>query len=163
MRRSFLHRTNKHHLGMTLMEVMVAITVTAVGIMATMASLWFGVKSERYSERRTHAVFQARELLSVIRTYANVESYLAAGSEFNDGSYDNDSDDLDPARQQPFNATPLANYFPNNPYNFRRHVEMKRLAPLTGNDYRKGVIGIKVILFWDEGGHEKHLILKGYR
>lgn len=145
-----------------MVELLIAIFVIGVGILGTLAALWFGIRSERYSERRSNAVFQGRELMNAIRTsgFAQLPTYLAVGSTLNDGSYDNDADDNGP--QRAFNATPFQNHFPNNPFNFRRRVEMKRMGAST-SDYLYNVIAIKVTVFWDEGGQQKQLVLRSFQ
>lgn len=155
------HRARRGISGFTIAELLIAIFVVAVGILGTTAALWYGIRSERYSERRSSAVFQSRELLNAIRSggYADLPGYLAPGSDLNDGDFDNDADDTGP--QRAFNAPPMQNYFPNNPYNFRRRVELKRLSTSSTN-HLNFITAIKVTLFWDEGGQEKKLTLIAY-
>ena len=139
-------------------EVLIAIFVVAVGVLGTVASLWYGIRSERYSERRTNAVSQARELMNVIRAnnWAFNPAVLAT---LNDGDYDNDGDDW--ASTRPFNAAPLANYFPNNPFNFQRRVEIKRLST-DPNNYLNTMAAIKVSVVWEEGPARKRIDLWAY-
>ena len=87
-----LQRFRKTERGFTLAELLVAIFVVAVGILGTISALWYGIRSEKYADRRANAVFQARELLNNIRSnsYAFDATYLAANSDLNDGDYDND-------------------------------------------------------------------------
>lgn len=142
--------------------MLVAIFVVAVGILGTVAALWFGIRSERYSERRTNAVYQGRELLNNIRSngYAFNPTYMAAGSDLNDGNYDNDGDDT--GTQKAFNAPPFQNHFPNNPFNFRRRVEMKRLST-DPNNHLSRMAAIKVDVFWDEGNSQRKVTLWAYQ
>lgn len=153
--------------GVSLMELLIAIFVIAIGVLGTVSALWYGIKSEKYSERRANAVFQARELLNAIRSenlpFSGADSagipYINVGSELNDGDYDNNGDDNGPRR--PFNAPPFQNLYPTNEFNFQRRVEMKLLSN-NPNDYRNRMAAIKVSIFWSEGRHEKEVTLWGY-
>jgi hypothetical protein len=143
-----------------MVELMTAIFVVSVGVLGTVSALWYGIRSERYSERRTHAVFQAREMLNLIRArnlpFQN--GNLAPGSPLNDGDYEDDTDDA--SFKRPFDAPPFSNDF-DNEFNFKRHVEMKLLSTDPGNHLSQ-VAGLKVTLFWTEGSSEKELTLWAY-
>lgn len=144
-------------------EMLVAIFVVAVGILGTVAALWYGIQSERYSDRRTTAVFQGRELINAIRAnnYAFNPLYMPATpasqrTDLNDGDYDDDNDDENIMRA--FNEPPFANQFPNNPFNLQRHVEMKYLSSDNTN-YLSKLAAIKVQVVWEEAGVKKHITL----
>ena len=79
-----------------MIEVLIAIFVVSMGVLGTISSLWYGIKSERHSERRTQAIYQARELLNLIRARNEPfnNNHLDLGSNLNDGNYDDDSDDV---------------------------------------------------------------------
>ena len=153
--------------GISLVELLIAIFVVAVGVLGTVSALWYGIRSEKYSERRANAVFQGRELLNAIRAQnlpfgssdVTGTPYLQLGSELNDGDYDDDSDDG--AVRREFNDAPFGNIYPTNQYNFKRSVEMKRLSN-DPNDYRFEMVAIKVSLYWNEGRHDKEVTLWGY-
>lgn len=148
--------------GLSLVELMIATFVVAVGILGTLSSLWYGIKSEKGSERRAHAVFQARELTNVLRAgnypFAN-PSYLQVGSDINDGDIDNNGDDNGPRR--PFNDPPFANHFPENPFNFQRRIEMKQLST-DPNNHLSNMVAIKVSVFWNEGRRNQEVTLWAY-
>jgi type II secretory pathway pseudopilin PulG len=147
--------------GLSLVELLIAIFVVSVGILGTLSALWYGIRSEKYSERRSVAIFQARELISQIRAnnYPFNPTYIAAGSDLNDGDYDNDGDDG--GAQRPFNHSPFSNDFPNNPFNFQRRVEMKQLSN-NPDSHLFNMAAIKVTVFWPEGGAEKRVTLWSY-
>lgn len=159
---SFVRAQRPGSRGLSLAEMLVAIFVVAVGILGTVSALWFGIRSERFSERRTNAVFQGRELINNIRSngYAFNPLYTTPGSDLNDGDYDNDADDNGPRR--PFNDPPFANHFPNNPFNFRRRVEIKRLST-DSNNHLSHMAAIKVSVYWDEGSTERKVVLWAYQ
>lgn len=154
--------------GMSLAELLIAIFVVSVGVLGTVSALWYGIRSEKYSERRANAVFQARELLNAMKsenipfqgsdTVAGVP-WLTVGSHLNDGDYDDDSDDGDSRRA--FNEFPFGNLYQTNEFNFQRQVEMKLLSTDTDN-YLNNICAIKVSLYWNEGRHEKEVTLWGY-
>lgn len=156
------HRQKQSRRGLSMVELLIAIFVVSVGILGTVSALWYGIKSERQSERRAHAVFQARELINVIRAgnypFSNPAN-LVIGSDVNDGDIDNDSDDNGP--RKPFNATPFGNEFPNNPFNFERRIEMKQLSTDPTN-HLSNVVAIKVSVFWNEGDSLKEVTLWAY-
>lgn len=143
--------------GLTLVEVLVAIFVVSVGVLGAMSALWYGIRAERYAERRTTGVFVCRELLNLIRSRNEPfnSTFPVIGSDLNDGNYDNDSDDSGPRR--PLNHPPFANDF-SGAENFRRRIEMKRLST-DPNSHLSSLAAIKVTVFWDEGGHEKWVTL----
>ena len=153
--------------GLSLVELLIAIFVVAVGVLGTVSALWYGIRSEKYSERRANAVFQGREILNSIRAKnypfagsdINGVDYLQVGSVLNDGDYDDDSDDG--GIRRPFNDTPFGNIYPTNEYNFQRSVEMKRLSN-DPNDYRYEMAAIKISLYWNEGRHDKEVTLWAY-
>lgn len=159
----FARQRHTRLLGLSLVELLIAIFVVSVGVLGTLSALWYGIRSERYAERRTEAVNICRELVNVIRThgYARRGSiYMVPNSELNDGDYYDDSDD-DGVRH-PFNAPPFANLYPDNPYNFERHVEMVMLSD-DPNSHLYNLAGVKVTLLWDEGGSEKKMTLWSYQ
>jgi len=157
-RTSWATRRRRRDLGLTMAEMLVAIFVVAVGVLGTVSALWYGIRSEKYSQRRSNAVFQAQEILNQIKAsgMAFDSSYTDPGGELNDGDYDDNTDDAD--NQRDFNDPPFANYFPQNPYNFRRHVETKILSSDT-NSHLNRMAGIKVTILWDEGTAERKVTL----
>lgn len=152
-------KSRERRRGLSLVELLVAIFVVAVGLLGTVSALWYGIRSEKYSDRRTNAVYQAREMINQIKRkdYPFITD-PAIVTALNDGDYDDDSDDNGP--RQAFNAFPFANFYTSNPYNFQRRVEMK-LMSTDPNSHLNDLAAIKVTLWWNEGGSEKHLTLYG--
>ena len=148
--------------GLSMVELLIAIFVVSVGILGTVSALWYGIKSERQSERRAHAVFQARELINVLRAQNypfSDPANLVVGSVVNDGNIDDDSDDNGP--RKPFNAPPFGTEFPNNPFNFERRIEMKQLSN-DPNSHLSNMVAIKVTVFWNEADSLKEVTLWAY-
>lgn len=146
--------------GLTLVEVLVAIFVVSVGVLGTSAVLWYAIKGERNAERRTQAVYWAREMLNTIQAQ-NLPFVSgnppAPPAPLNDGDYDSDGDDNGPRRA--FNAPPFENSFPN--LNFERRIEMKVLST-DNNSHLSQIAAIKVTLFWNEGAKQKQVTIWGY-
>ena len=156
-----LHRKRRDR-GLSMVELLIAIFVVSVGILGTVSALWYGIRSEKNSERRTHAVFQARELINILRSdnYPFVNpANLVIGSDVNDGDIDDDSDDNGP--RKPFNAPPFANHFSSNPFNFERRIEMKQLST-DPNSHLSKMAAIKVTVYWVQGNSEKEVTLWAY-
>lgn len=151
---------HKPHSGLSMVELLIAIFVVSVGVLGTISALWYGIRSERYSERRTHAIYQARELMNIIRARNEPfnNDHLVLGSDLNDGDYDNDADDG--LVRKPFNAPPFTSDF-DNEFQFERSVEMK-LVSTNPNDHRSKLVALKVMLFWNEGDQEKKVTLWTY-
>ena len=146
--------------GVSLIELLIATFVVSVGVLGTVSALWYGIRSERYSDRRAQAVYQAREMTNLIRTrnLPFLDDNLDPGSDINDGDYDNDGDDN--AVWKDFNAAPFADDFTNE-FNFQRHIEMKTMST-DPNSHLSDLVAIKVILKWVEGSTEKEVKLWAY-
>ena len=161
-------RSSRTTRGVSLVELLIAIFVIAVGVLGTVSALWYGVRSEKYSERRSNAVSQARELINAMKAQnvpfqgadeVNGVPWEQIGSHLNDGDIDNDGDDDGPRR--PFNDYPFTNLYPTNEFNFERRVELKYLSN-NANSYQNDLAALKVSLFWNEGRHDKEVTLWAY-
>ena len=159
---------SRRNRGLSLVELLIAIFVVAVGVLGTVSALWYGVRSEQYSERRSNAVSQARELINAMKAQnypfqgsdvVNGVPWEQVGSHLNDGDIDNEGDDDGPRR--PFNQYPFENLYPTNEFNFDRRVELKFLSN-NPNSYQNDIAVLKVSLFWNEGRHDKEVTLWGY-
>ncbi len=152
-------QSNKSRSGLSLAEVMVAVFVVGVGVLATASVLFYAIGAAGDAERRTQAVYWGREMLDLIRA-RNLPfqpGIPTAPDPINDGDYDNDADDSGP--QQAFNAPPFTNDFPDN--NFTRRIEMKQL-PNDPNHHLYQVAAIKLTLYWNEGEKENKVTLWTY-
>lgn len=147
--------------GVSLIELLIATFVVSMGVLGTVSALWYGIRSERYSDRRAQAVYQAREMINLIRTrnlpFADATA-MTVGSELNDGDYDNDADD--DTVWKDFDAAPFADDFTDE-FNFQRHVEMKVLST-DSNSHLSDLAAIKVIIKWVDGSTEKEVKLWAY-
>lgn len=146
--------------GVSLIELLIATFVVSVGVLGTVSALWYGIRSERYSDRRAQAVYQAREMINLIRTrnLPFLDDNLDLGSDINDGDYDNDGDDN--AVWKNFNAAPFADDFTNE-FNFQRHIEMKAMST-DPDSHLSDLVAIKVVLKWVDGSTEKEVKLWAY-
>lgn len=157
---TYARGAGRNCLGLSLAEVLIAIFVVSMGVLGTTSALWYGIRSERYAERRSHAVFQAREMVNLIRA-RNLPfqgQNLDIGSPLNDGDYDDNLDDF--TSKQPFDAAPFGNDFTNE-FNFQRHIEMKQLSN-DPNSHLNQMVAIKVILFWIDGNSERRVTVWAY-
>lgn len=146
--------------GLSLVEVLIAVFVVTVGTLGAVSALWYGIKTEKYAERRTKAVFLGREMLNLIRSrnLPFLPTVPPIGDPINDGDYDNPADDGGARRA--FNDPPFSNDF-NSDFNFERRIEMKSMST-DPNDHMSEMAGIKVTLYWVEGGSQKEVTLWGY-
>ena len=145
--------------GFSLTEVLISTFVVSIGILGTSSAVYYGVRAQKETGRRTLAAYWGREMISLIRA-RNLPfqpGLPAVGSALNDGNYDSQADDSGPRRA--FNAAPFANDFPN--VNFQRRIEMKMLSTDPAN-YLSQVAAIKLTLFWNEGGSAKSLTMWSY-
>lgn len=152
-------RNTRKRRGLSLAEVLVAVFVVGVGVLATASTLYYSLGAAGDAERRSQAVFWGREMLDLVRA-RNLPfqpDVPTAPDPINDGDYDNDADDSGPRRA--FNAPPFALDFPDT--NFERRIEMKRLSN-DPNHHLYQVVAIKVTLFWNEGATEKKVTLWSY-
>ncbi len=145
--------------GLSLAEVLVAVFVVGVGVLATASTLFYSVGAAGDAERRSQAVFWGREMLDLVRArnlpfQPDVPAYP---NPINDGDYDSDADDN--GARRPFNDPPFALDFPDT--NFERRIEMKRLSN-DPNHHLYQVAAIKITLFWNEGANEKRVTLWSY-
>ncbi len=161
---SSIPNRDAYRAAFTLAEVLIAVFVVSVGVLGSLSALWYGIRSERYSERRTSAVYVAREMINQIRSQNlpfTTSTFPAVGSALNDGDIDNDGDDGGARRN--FNDPPFANStsFGITSENFQRRIEMKRLST-NDDDFRSSIALVKVTLFWNEGASEKKVTLWAY-
>ncbi len=149
--------------GFSLLEVLIATAVLSIGILGIISVFYFSIRSEQTAQRRTDAIFWAREVLDTIRT-RNLAFQAnpwppPIGSSINDGNYDDPTDDA--SVKKPLDAVPFGNDFPDNT-NFTRHIEIKRVSN-NSNDYRYNLAAIKVTIFWEENGRDHSVTVYGYQ
>lgn len=146
-------------LGFSLTEVLISTFVISIGILGTSSAVYYGVRAQKETGRRTLAAYWGREMLQLIRS-RNLPFQPAVptvGSPLNDGNYDSAADDNGPRRA--FNAPPFSNDFPD--VNFERRLEMKLLSN-DPNSYKSQIAAIKLTLYWNEGGTAKSLTMWSY-
>lgn len=131
-------------------------------MLATTSVLWYSIRAERNSERRSQAVFWGREMLNLVRSRNLPFSgpFPTVVSELNDGNFDDNGDDSGPRRA--FNAPPFGNDF-DDPMctNFQRRIEMKLLST-DPNSHLSDMAAIKVTVYWNEGASQKQVTLWAY-
>lgn len=145
--------------GFSLTEVLISTFVVSVGVLGTSSALYYGVRAQKETGRRTLAAYWGREMINLIRA-RNLPfqpTVPAVGTPLNDGNYSSAVDDDGPKRA--FNEPPFTNDFPN--VNFQRRIEMKMLST-DMNHHLSSVAAIKLTMFWNEGGSKKTLTLWSY-
>lgn len=145
--------------GFSLIEVMISLAILSIGILGTCSAIYYGVRAQKETGRRTLAAFWGREMINLIRS-RNLPfqpSVPAVGHPINDGDYDKDSDDDGPRRA--FQDPPFTNDFPD--VNFERRIEMKLLSP-DATSHLHEIAAIKLTLFWNEGGSRKSMTMWSY-
>ncbi len=155
-----ISRLRNKRRGLSLVEVLIAVFVVSVGTLGAVSALWYGIKTEKYAERRSSAVFLGREMLNLIRSrnLPFLPTVPPVGDPINDGDYDDPGDDN--GARRPYNAPPFSNDFDTD-FNFERRIEMKLMSS-NPNNHLSQMAGIKVTLYWVEGGAQKEVTLWGF-
>ena len=137
--------------GFSLLEVLTAIAIMALGLLAIFAVLTFGVKANRHGEMLGQAANLNREIISLIK---------GRGWAF-DPNYAPDLNDA-PLRRRRLDEAPfqddLAKYH-DSP--FRSNVLVTRLSSVPGN-FENKIARIRVTLYWQEGTRQEELPLEAY-
>ncbi len=128
-------------------ELLVALGVLAVGILAVYASLTFSLKASRHSDSMARAIALNRLILDLVRSRGLDRT--TAG--LNDG----------PGQRRPVDAAPFAADIPGNPP-FERNVQ---IDPVSTDASRpeSALRRVKVTIFWREQGGERSVVFEGYQ
>lgn len=148
----------KNTAGMTLVELMIAIGVIAVGLSGVAASLIFGVTKSNYGSQMATATNHARTLVETIQGRGLVsKAPLASGTMLpleESGINDNPGDDPKPLTDFPFDDATihpaidekeLAKYF--------RKIELSRRG--NKGEVDENLVNVKVTVYWEEKGAKK--------
>lgn len=128
--------------GYSLIELLVAIGVLAVGLLSIYASLTYSLKASRHSDQTSQAVALNRQIMDLVRS-----RQLTPTPEL--------------AQRRRVDAPPFADDIAGDPP-FERQVE---IAPVSTDASRpeSRLRRIKVTIFWMEEGGERNVVFEGYQ
>lgn len=140
--------------GMTLVEVMVAVAVLALGLLSLLGALAFGLRASESGARHAEATQHAKRYLALIRqrnlAFAVEDPLPGVSSGLMDGS----------SVRRALNAAPFASDFPPN-LSFRRRLVLSWAYPV--GDPRHGRLArLESTVFWSDRGVERSVQLVGY-
>lgn len=146
--------------GMTLVELMIAIGVIAVGLSGVAASLIFGVTKSNYGSQMATATNHARTLVETIQGRGLVSKAPLNGTTMlpldNSGVNDAPTANPRPLTEAPFNDPtihPAINEQELTKY--YRKIEMTRRG-LKG-EIDENLVNVKVTVYWEEKGVKKNV------
>ncbi|MFN8609265.1 MAG: prepilin-type N-terminal cleavage/methylation domain-containing protein [Vulcanimicrobiota bacterium] len=140
-----------HSRGFSLIEVLVAVLLMSVSLLALYAAMTYGVRANAHGKLLGEATNAGREILCLIkgRGWAGDPNYT---------SLLNDPVDA----RLPLNAAPfeddLASYATSP---FTRNLSVRRLGP--PGTFRHELVSLKVVIYWAEGTRANALPLETYR
>ncbi|MEW6280871.1 MAG: hypothetical protein AB1758_19810 [Candidatus Eremiobacterota bacterium] len=131
-------------------ELLVAVGVLAVGLLAVFASLSYSVRAGKHSQAMSCAVALNRQIIDLIRSR----------------QYDQDTPGLNdgPQTRRPVNARPFQNdiQVPEGVPDFTRNVQFERLSTDASRPESR-LRRIRVSVFWSEQGAEREITLEAYQ
>lgn len=137
--------------GFSLIEVMVAVGVLAVGILGVFACFAFGMRAEELADRKTQATYRARQLVDLIRT-RNLPFLGVCPPPTSSGLND------PPGQKRPLNDPPFANDFASDT-GFSRSIRIERVSNNPA-DYAYDMVRVRVVLYWNQKGTDRELELE---
>lgn len=175
-----LYRTRRRT-GFSLIEVLIAIFVTVVGISGVTATIWWATKNQDVGREITEATNIGRML---------TESIMASSGGFSWGSYDpwpdgnsgvNDSDEVrrdlfDPPFEllgrhmlgqssvEGLDGTMVGgdSFLSNGPDRFKRNIQITKLGhgSSSGTQYSEKLAHVKVTVYWESKGIERNVVME---
>lgn len=134
--------------GLSLIEVMIAIGVLAIGVLAVFGTLANSVRGESQAARLNDAVLWDRQLIAVIRSSNmafNVPLPYASTGPLNDS--------LPAGIGAPFGPNFTAGD------GFSRSIAIQQISTDT-SDYHSGLVQITVDVFWSDHGAQRRVELQ---
>lgn len=139
---------------MTLVEVLVAAAVLALGLLSLLGALAFGLRAAETGGRHAEATQHAKRYLALIR-----QRNLVFGVE--DPLPDDDSGLNDgPGFRRALEDAPFESDFPRDS-GFQRRLALSWAYP-TGDPRHGRLVRISATVFWDDHGVERRVELVGY-
>ncbi|MBS2040703.1 prepilin-type N-terminal cleavage/methylation domain-containing protein [bacterium] len=136
--------------GFSLVEVLVAVLMMSVSLLALYAAMTYGVRANHHGLLLSEATNAGREILSLVkgRGWAgdpNLQSVL------------NDPVDARLSLNAPPFEEDLAAYASSR---LKRNLSVRRLAPV--GTFEHELVSLKVVIYWDEGRRQNSLPLETY-
>ncbi len=127
-------------------ELLVAVAILAVGILAIFGSIAYGLQAAEGMDRLSEAVSLNRQLIGLVRTRLDPAQLPP---EFSDG------------RRRALEAAPFAGatFSSAEPGRYQRSITVTRLDP-DPNSYRHDLWKIQVGVYWNERGRPRELLLE---
>ncbi len=134
--------------GVTLLEILIAVAVLAVGILTLLSALGMSLRSSSHGARVSEATGYARTLVSLIRA--------------------NNLPVTNPINDPPSARVPLANALGSVPSNLpsntgmTRNITMREMKTATTgapDDYLVNLYQVDVTVFWQDPGGERNVAL----
>ncbi|MBI3927151.1 MAG: prepilin-type N-terminal cleavage/methylation domain-containing protein [Armatimonadetes bacterium] len=142
--------------GFSLIEILIAVAVLAIGILGTYSSFAWGTLSAHYGSEVSEATMYARQLMEIIRSqnlaFQDAPDLPDAASGLNDN----------PTDRVALNAVPHGSFgvLPADT-RFTRNIRVERLSSNV-NDHRYNIFRVTVTIYWNRQGVEKEVKLMSY-
>lgn len=148
--------------GFSLAEVLISISVIAIGLLGTLAALSYGVRGQKVSGDYTLATNYARQLIELVRVRnLDWQDPLPAGlvDTVGGGGLDDPTTQTRPLGSAPFQADFVG--LNTVDQNFRRSIQIARVSNVP-TDYRYRIKQITVSVYWWDKRKLKRLTMLGY-
>lgn len=132
-------------------EVLVAVAVLSVGLLALFAAFTYHLRATRYAEERAAAASLNQRLIEWIRTENDFKVAVPVG--LRDAPDERRTLNEPPLQAETFSADELRRY--------RRNLNVTRVSSNL-NDYRYRLWHIKASLFWESNGSPRSCVFEAY-
>ena len=156
-----MHLSIRKRLGLSLIEICFSVGLLSVALLATLATMHFGMASGEHGSNVSDASGHARQLLEIMLQENRAFSSAAlptAASGFNDAA-----GVTRPLNDVPFNS---ATYLLPGNTRFSRHIEVlpcRQAAEGAGGfAWKDDLREVSVTVSWFENGHPRNVNLRSY-
>lgn len=156
-----MHLSIRKKMGLSLIEICFSVGLLSIALLATLATMHFGMASGEHGSNVSDATGQAKQLLEIMlqenRAFSSV-ALPSSASGFNDAA-----GVTRPLNDVPFNS---ATYLLPSNTRFSRHIEVLdcRQAGEVGGSYawKDDLREVAVTISWFENGHQRSVNLRSY-
>lgn len=134
----------KRPLGVTLLELMIAIAIIGGALLALLGAVSFGLEASAHAARSGEALSYAREIVALMEERKLPESVTFADP---------------PGARVNLEDPPFETDFPAGT-GFTRNITATQLST-TASDYRSRLYELNVVVYWEEKGKERSVRLQG--